>query len=70
MTASWNTLNTYIEQAIVLESARWGDERIDDTGQRYTRDDQWAAARDAVTDDLQGRATKLIEALTNAGYHP
>lgn len=70
VTASWNALNVYIEQAIVLESARWGDERIDDTGQRYTRDDQWAAARDAVTADLQGRAGRLIEALTNDGYHP
>jgi hypothetical protein len=68
--ASWNALTAYIEAAIVLESARWGDERIDDTGQRYTRDNQWASARDLVTDDLAGRARQLVEALRDGGYHP
>lgn len=68
--ASWNALTSYIEEAIVLESARWGDERIDDTNQRYTRDDQWVNARDAVTSDLDGRAQQLVEALRDSGYHP
>lgn len=67
--ANWNALTHYIEDAIVLESARWGDERIDDTNERYTRDDQWTDARDAVTDDIQGRAAKLIEALKDDGYY-
>ena len=67
--ANWKTLTEYIEEAIVLESARWGDERIDDTGERYTRDDQWADARDDVTDDLNGRAEALIQELQSDGYY-
>ncbi|MGD8859495.1 MAG: CotH kinase family protein [Myxococcales bacterium] len=75
VTARWNTLNAYIEDAIVLESARWGDERIADTGERYTRDEHWIAARDAVTRDLEGRAQALIDELrasSHAGvpFHP
>lgn len=61
--ARWGELNAYIQDAIVLESARWGDERIDETGERYTRDEHWVPARDAVTDDLEGRAQKLIDEL-------
>lgn len=70
MIDAWEALTSYIGEAIVLESARWGDERIDDTGQRYTRDNQWARARDLVTEDLDGRAQQLIEALGEGGYYP
>ncbi len=64
--ASWNTLNSYIEDAMILESARWGDERISDTQTRYTRDEHWRDARDRVSNDLQGRSQQFIEALRNA----
>lgn len=64
--ASWNTLNAYIEDAMILESARWGDERISDTQTRYTRDEHWRDARDRVSADLQGRSQKFLDALRNA----
>jgi hypothetical protein len=60
---SWNTLNAYIEDAMVCESARWGDERIDDTGERYTRDDHWSTARDLVSAGIAGKTERLLEEL-------
>jgi hypothetical protein len=63
--ASWNALNNYIQDAIVCESARWGDERISDTGKRYTRDDHWVKARDLVTAGIAGRAQRLLSELKN-----
>ncbi len=64
--ASWSTLNSYIEEAMILESARWGDERMADTGLRLTRNEHWRAARDAVTADLEGRAQAFLLELQNS----
>jgi hypothetical protein len=61
--ARWLALTSTIEDAMVAESARWGDERISDTGTRYTRDEHWREARDLVTDAIEGRADRLIEQL-------
>ena len=66
--ASWDALNHYIEAAIVGESARWGDERIADTGERYTRDDQWRSARDLVSASIDGKAERLLEQLRNNSH--
>ncbi len=64
--ASWQALNAYIEDAMILESARWGDERMADTGLRLTRDGHWESARDAVTADLAGRAQAFLNELQNS----
>ncbi len=69
--------------AIVGESARWGAERFGDVGSRnwggdqyhnlsavYKRDDYWVNARDAVTTDLRGRATTMINQLCSSSYYP
>ena len=83
MTARWDRLCDYINLAIVGESARWGDERFGDEGSRnwggsqyhnlsvvYTRDGTWATARNAVRNDLQGRAADLIGELRGDSFYP
>lgn len=83
ITERWLQICDYVYLAIVGESARWGDERYGDKGSRgwggnqyhdlsavYTRDGYWAEARDAVTADLQGRATLMISRLRSSSYYP
>ncbi len=64
--AQWQALNAYIEDAMILESARWGDERMADTGVRYTRNEHWKTARDRVSADLQGRAERFLTELRDS----
>ena len=65
-------LASYVENAVVAESARWGD-ALDDDGDGdplFTRDIHWADEVSDLLDYIDGRAPKLIEALRDEGYYP
>jgi hypothetical protein len=64
--ARWTSINSVIEQAIIGESARWGDTREDTP---ITQED-WFKARDDVLAQMEGNAAKLITLARQAGYYP
>lgn len=64
--ARWQTLQAAVEQAIVAESARWGDVRYDEP---ITLTD-WRAANADVLRQMQGNGDKLIRLAREAGYYP
>lgn len=64
--ARWITINNAIQQAIIAESARWGDTREDAP---ITQED-WFKARDDVLAQIEGNAAKLISLAREAGYYP
>ncbi len=61
----WDSLCSHIENAILCEIARWGDER----GELYDYQ-HWLGEWKDVKDDLDGRSAKLITELKNAGMYP
>ena len=56
----WLTINAEIESAIIAESARWGDARLED----------WRQARTFVLNQMDGNADKLISLTQDVGYYP
>jgi hypothetical protein len=57
-----------IRQAVVGESARWGDQ-LNNTP--YTRDENWERSRDGLLRDFfPQRTERFIEQLRNAGLYP
>jgi hypothetical protein len=64
--ARWTSINAVIEQAIIAESARWGDTREEIP---ITQDD-WFRARDDVLAQMEGNAERLIDLAREAGYYP
>jgi hypothetical protein len=64
--ARWINMNNVIQQAIIGESARWGDTREDTP---ITQED-WFRARDDVLVQMEGNAAKLISLARQAGYYP
>jgi hypothetical protein len=64
----WNALNLYVEDAIIAESARWGD-AITPTAPR-TRDIDWNREVSALYGLMGGNATRLISALRAQGVYP
>jgi hypothetical protein len=72
--ARWLSLNNQIRDAIIGESARWGDARESAPGEEgvvRTRDNQWQAEVDRVAHQvLPGNAQRLITALRAEGYYP
>ena len=64
--ARWININNVIEQAIIGESARWGDTREDTP---ITQED-WFKAKDDVLVQMEGNAAKLISLARQAGYYP
>jgi hypothetical protein len=64
--ARWIAINNVVEQAIVGESARWGDTREDTP---ITQED-WREARDDVLAQMESNAAKLIREARQAGYYP
>ena len=64
----WSALNDHIENAVVAESARWGD-GIDD-GVTRTRDVHWQDEVDRLDDLMDGNVQRLIDALLVEGYYP
>jgi hypothetical protein len=64
--ARWIEINSAIEQAIIAESARWGDTR---ENAPITQED-WFKARDDVLAQMEGNAARLIALARQAGYYP
>ncbi len=64
----WSAINDFIGNAIVAESARWGD-GIDD-GVTRTRDDHWQAEVDRLDGLMDGNVDQLIVAMRDEGYYP
>jgi hypothetical protein len=64
--ARWLNINRPIEQAIIGESARWGDTRFESP---LTHTD-WLRARDDVLAQMDGNAARLIALAREAGYYP
>ena len=62
----WLAINAEIESAIIAESARWGDARLEDPISLA----DWREAREFVLDQMLGNADKLISLARDAGYYP
>jgi hypothetical protein len=67
--ARWNALNSYIVNAVVAESARWGDAMQSIDGKTRTRDNEWQSAVDEISSFISGNASALINALQAEGYY-
>lgn len=62
----WDDICVQIYEAIIGESARWGDER----GSLMKRDNQWANARNLVRADLKDREIRLVNLLKGKNRYP
>jgi hypothetical protein len=66
--ARWNALNDSISNAIVDESARWGDALASTGRHTYTKNGDWTNATQAIANDLQNADAKFLAALHAEGY--
>ncbi|MEM6338095.1 MAG: lamin tail domain-containing protein, partial [Bacteroidota bacterium] len=66
----WAELNAYIENAVVAESARWGDTAEASGFPTYTRDRDWREQVAYVDSRIQGNADRLLRVLREQGYYP
>jgi hypothetical protein len=64
----WSLLTAFIEEAVIAEYARWGDEG--EPGRPINRDDHWYKARDRVAEMMLGNPKRLIDAMRARGYYP
>ncbi|MEE9351155.1 MAG: chitobiase/beta-hexosaminidase C-terminal domain-containing protein, partial [Thiotrichaceae bacterium] len=68
--ARWATLNDFVSDAIVAESARWGDALISLGKPRRTRDIDWQREVDNIDGLLEGNVGQLLNELRDEGYYP
>jgi hypothetical protein len=66
--ARWDMLNNYIQDAVVAESARWGD-TVDSSNPRE-RDTDWQNEVNRIRNWMTGNGNALISALRAEGYYP
>ena len=66
----WDVLNDHVEDAIVGESARWGDMGEVTGDPTRTRANDWEPYVTKVRGYMQGNAARLISALRAEGYYP
>jgi len=60
-----------VDRAVVGESARWGDNRIEQAGIRYTRDEHWIDERNwFLTTYFPNRTRIVLNQFTSAGLYP
>lgn len=64
----WSALNENIRNAVVAESARWGDSLEDDVTR--TRDEHWQEEVDRLDDLMDGNVQRLMTALLDENYYP
>lgn len=68
--ARWDALNAFVRDAMVDESARWGDAlRIFGVPTR-TRDRDWQLEVNRIRSLIVGNGNRLVSALRGAGYFP
>ncbi|MHC4621430.1 MAG: lamin tail domain-containing protein, partial [Planctomycetota bacterium] len=65
--ARWNTLNDSIRDAVIAESARWGDSLSQPA---KTRNEHWIPAIQDVCDLMSGNVAVFISALRSYGFYP
>lgn len=70
MQARFAAITGTISDAVVGESARWGDTLEPEGEPTYTRDVHWQNEVNTLTGLMVGRAEKLIEALRDEDYYP
>jgi hypothetical protein len=66
----WFLLTSSIEEAILGESARWGDAREADGVPLRTRDRDWRPEVERVAEAMSGNAVRLVQALRGEEYYP
>ncbi|MGH1362711.1 MAG: lamin tail domain-containing protein [Calditrichia bacterium] len=68
--ARWDTLNAYVFDAMIAESAKWGDCQISLGEDRHTRDLHWQDEVDLIRGLMDGNTAQFITALRAEGYYP
>lgn len=68
--ARFDTLNSYVRDAVVDESARWGDSLKIFGLPTRTRDVDWQREVDRIRALIPGNGARLIAALRSTGYFP
>lgn len=66
----WDALNTFVADAIVLESARWGDARESLGEHTRTRENTFEPEIERVISMMDGAAERFIDTLRREGYYP
>ncbi len=66
----WDTLNNVIEDAILAESARWGDALASVGHPKRTRSQHWQPQVAKIRGLMAGNADVLIDALRDEGFYP
>jgi len=60
-----------VDRAVVCESARWGDNRIEQGGVRYTRNQHWVAQRNWLLNSYFPQRTKIVlNQMKSDGLYP
>ena len=68
--ARWRTLNEYVEDAVIAESARWGDARESLGAPLRTRDNTFYPEVERVVERMRGNVAHFIDVLRQEGYYP
>ena len=68
--ARWRALNDFIADAVVAESARWGDALKTRGAPTRTRDETFLPEVSRVAELMTGNVQQFIEALRAEGYYP
>ena len=66
----WRALNAFIEDAVVAESARWGDALKELGVTTRTRDNTFYPEVERVVQMMEGSVERFIAALRREGYYP
>ncbi len=64
--ARWQRINDHIEDAIIAESARWGDL----VGTTRTKNTHWTPEVSRIDGLMQGNVARFLAALRAEGYYP
>ncbi len=60
-----------VDRAVVCESARWGDNRIEQGGVRYTRNEHWITQRDWLLNSYFPQRTRIVfNQIKSDGLYP
>jgi hypothetical protein len=68
--ARWRALNDYIEDAVIAESARWGDARESLGAPLRTRDNTFYPEVERVAERMRGNVLHFINVLRKQSYYP
>lgn len=68
--ARWRALAEFIEEAVLAESARWGDARKEAGAATRTRENTFYPEVERVAERMRGNVEQLVESLRAEGYYP